>query len=128
MSDECTETETKECEGAAGGDVESSVVDQMKKAAANPWTMIVVALLVGGGAGGASGFLGNHDSQRDCGDMVLRLELNDEQMKALSPRRDDQNLATKIETALLDQQIKTLREQVSEMREERRPGRRQAPD
>jgi hypothetical protein len=126
MSDEeCTES-TSECDG---GDAESSVVDQMKKAAANPWTVIVMALLVGGGAGGASGLLGNHNNTEPRGDMVLRLELSDDQIKALRPPRiDDKNLATKIETAILHEKIETLREQVSELRGRRRPGRGQAPD
>jgi hypothetical protein len=125
MSDEeCTES-TTDCEG---GDKGSPVAGQIK---ANPW-IIIVALLLGLGTGGgvSTGLttaLG-HGGDQDCRDMVLRLELSDDQVKALSPRQGDENLATKIETALLDQQIKTLREQVSEMRSERRPGRRQSPD
>lgn len=125
--DECTEETAKtECKGD-GGDSESSVVDQIKKA--NPWIVIVALLLGAGGAGtGLTSILGHHNSEQDCRDMILRLELTDDQIKALGSRPSDENLATKIETALLDQQIKTLREQVSEMRSERRPGRRQSPD
>lgn len=133
MSDECTETEAKECEGD-GGDSESSVVDQMKKAAANPWAALVIALLVGGGAGGASGLLGhqNDDAADECRRMVR--DLGADQAKALEShsREDERRWAPMTDVAVLGAKIDALSEQVGEMREElrsaRRPGRRQPPD
>jgi len=125
--EECTETEsTTDCEGA-GGEKGSPVVDQIRKA--NPFILALALVLgAGGGATGLTSILDHHNSGQDCRDMVLRLELSEEQLEALGHRQNDGNTATKTETLLLDAELKTLREQVRELREERRTGRRQPPD
>jgi hypothetical protein len=122
---DCEEIKSDCDEG--GGEAETPVVDQIKKAATNPWTALVIALLVGGGAGGASGLLGHQnddDTEERCRSMVQGLSQSQEKAWELHRRDDETRWASKTEVAVLGEKIDALRETVGEMRDEMRSNRR----